>query len=136
MIYSPTAQHALRALIFLARDNGAKPIRVTEIAAAEAIPKQFLSKILHSLRNKGLVKATKGPGGGYMLAKPSSEITVWNVVEAIDGLQNLENRCILGLRECTDTGSCALHYQWKRLREEFTRTIGSMTLEQASKENK
>ena len=132
MIYSPTAQHALRALIYLARHNGDKPIRVSEIASAEEIPRQFLSKILHSLRNKGMVKAVKGPGGGYMLAKPSTHITIWDVVEAVDGAQNLGNRCILGPRECSDQGSCALHEQWKYLRDQFTQTIGSMTLAQAS----
>lgn len=132
MIFSPTSQHALRALIYLAHHDGKGPVRVQEIAQAEGIPRQFLSKILHSLRNQGLVASTKGPGGGYRLAKASDRLMVSDVVEAVDGEMDLEHQCILGHKRCRDETACALHEPWKRLRGQFTATIGEMTLKEAA----
>ncbi|HVP07673.1 MAG TPA: Rrf2 family transcriptional regulator [Candidatus Acidoferrum sp.] len=132
MIFSPTSQHALRALIYLAQHGADGPVRVQQIAASEGIPRQFLSKILHSLRNQGLVVATKGPGGGYALAKAPERVTVTDVVSAVDGELDLERQCILGLSRCHDESACALHEPWKKLRGRFIGTIGAMTLAQAA----
>jgi Rrf2 family iron-sulfur cluster assembly transcriptional regulator len=132
MIFSPTSQHALRALIYLAHHASDGPVRVQEIAHAEEIPRQFLSKILHSLRNQGLVVSTKGPGGGYRLSRPAGKLTVSDVVEAVDGELDLEHQCILGFKQCHDESACALHEPWKRLRKQFAGSIGAMTLKEAS----
>jgi len=132
MIHSPTCQHALRALIYLAHKNSSRPVLVREIAEAAEVPKQSLAKILHSLRNKGLVRSTKGPGGGYQLARPGWEMRVIEVIEAVDGRVDLNSDCILGLDRCNDTAPCALHDYWKRFREQYFSTISDMTLEQAA----
>jgi Rrf2 family protein len=132
MIHSPTCQHALRALIYLAHKNSPRPVLVREIADAADVPRQSLAKILHGLRNKGLVKSTKGPGGGYQLARPGNEMTVMQVIEALDGPVDLSRHCILGLDRCTDHAGCALHAYWKGFREQYAATIAMMTLEQAA----
>lgn len=133
MIYSPTSQYSLRALIHLALKEGKGPVLVRDIAEIEAIPKQFLSKILHGLRNKGLVISTKGPGGGYQLARPATKITVREVIETIEGDQDLSKRCILGLDACNDKLPCALHDSWKVFRTQYTSVIGVVTLAEAAK---
>ena len=132
MIHSPTCQHALRALIYLAHKKSSRPVLVREIAEAAEVPKQSLAKILHSLRNKGLVKSTKGPGGGYELARPGWEMKVIEVIEAVDGPVDLSSNCILGLDTCTDDAPCALHDYWKLFREQYFSTISAMTLETAA----
>jgi len=132
MIHSPTCQHALRALIYLAHKNSSRPVLVREIAEAAEVPKQSLAKILHGLRNKGLVRSTKGPGGGYQLARPGWEMRVIEVIEAIDGRVDMNADCILGLDHCSDQAPCALHDYWKRFREQYYSTISEMTLEQAA----
>jgi len=132
MIHSPTCQHALRALIYLAHRNAPGPVLVREIAEAAHVPKQSLAKILHSLRNKGLVRSTKGPGGGYQLARSGNEMTVIEVIEAVDGAVDLSRTCILGLNRCNDTASCALHDYWKLFREQYFSTISLMSLAQAA----
>ncbi len=132
MIFSPTAKHAIRALIYLAVHDGLGPTLGKDIAASETIPKPFLSKILHDLRIKGLVKTTKGPGGGYELAKSAKDMTVREVVEAVDGPLDLSSTCILGLDECSDEVSCALHEPWKKFRSEFESTIADLTLSEAA----
>lgn len=132
LIYSPTCQYALRALIYLASKEGGGPSLGTDIAKGESIPKQFLSKILHSLRNKGLVVTTKGPGGGYQIARSAEKITINDVVEAIDGKIDLNNVCVLGLDKCSDKESCALHQHWKLFRKEYIEVISTMNLKQAA----
>jgi Rrf2 family protein len=132
MIHSPTCQHALRALIYLAEKNAPGPVLVREIADAAGVPRQSLAKILHGLRNKGLVRSTKGPGGGYQLARPGHTMHLMEVIEAMDGRVELDRSCILGLDVCTDTASCALHDVWKLFRENYVTTISAMTLRDAA----
>jgi len=134
MIHSPTCQHAMRALIYLAHKNSPRPVLVREIAEAADVPRQSLAKILHGLRNKGLVRSTKGPGGGYQLARSGFEMKLIEVIEAIDGPVDLSRHCILGLDQCTDEKSCALHDYWKLFREQYFATISGMTLAQAALE--
>ena len=132
MIHSPTCQHALRALIYLADRNAPGPVLIREIAAGAGVPPQSLAKILLGLRNQGLVKATKGPGGGYQLARPGHAMLVAEVIEAVDGRIELSRACVLGLDRCTDEASCALHDVWKQFRENYYATISRMTLRDAA----
>jgi Rrf2 family iron-sulfur cluster assembly transcriptional regulator len=132
LIYSPTCQYALRALIYLAGHESGGPALGTDIAKEEGIPEQFLSKILHTLRNKGLVVTTKGPGGGYHIARSAEKITINDVVEAIDGKIDLNNVCVLGLDRCSDMEGCALHQHWKQFRKEYIEVISTMNLKQAA----
>ena len=129
MIYSTSTQYALRALIHLAITDRTGPVLVRQIAEAENIPKQFLSKILNTLRNRGLVESTKGPGGGFVLARSRNSIQVSEVIEALDGPGQSDLSCILGLEECNDTAPCALHDAWKKFREEYVKSLTSLTLE-------
>jgi Rrf2 family protein len=127
-MFSLTCQYALRALIHLALHEGAGPVLARDIAEIESIPKQFLSKILHDLRIKGLVASRRGPGGGFFLARPASEITVAEVAEFVDGGEDLTKRCILGLDECNDQQPCALHDAWAVFRGRYAETIASLNL--------
>lgn len=129
MIYSTSTQYALRALIHLAMVGGPHPVLVRDIAAAENVPKQFLSKILHTLRTRGLVESTKGPGGGFLLTRDRKTIRVSEVIEALDGPTQFDRSCILGLEECSDNAPCALHDAWKQFREEYVKKLTSLTLD-------
>ena len=132
MIHSPTCQHALRALIYLAEKNSPEPVLVREIADKSRVPRQSLAKILHALRNKGLVRSTKGPGGGYRLSRAGQSMRVVEVIEAVDGHIELRKACVLGLDQCTDLAPCALHDVWKVFRENYYSTVSSMSLQDAA----
>jgi Rrf2 family iron-sulfur cluster assembly transcriptional regulator len=132
MIYSPTCQHALRALIYLAVRNQSGPALVREIAKESFSPQQSLSKILLRLQKSGLVKSTRGPGGGYNLARPASEIRLIEIIRAVDGSVDLDKVCILGLDHCGEEETCALHAYWSSFREEYNNTISCMTLSEAA----
>lgn len=128
MIHSPTCQHALRALIYLAEKNAPGPVLVREIAEAADVPQPSLAKILHALRGRGLVRSTKGPGGGYQLARPGDQMRVVDVIEAVDGHVDLGGVCVLGLDTCSDQAPCALHDVWKVFRQNYASTLSRMTL--------
>jgi Rrf2 family protein len=92
------------------------------------VPRQFLSKILHQLGQKGLVRSQKGPGGGFTLARSTQELTLSEITVAVDGTQEISKHCILGLELCSDATPCALHDAWKVFRMRYDATIGALTL--------
>lgn len=133
MFFSPTCQYAIRALINLANSNSKYPVLARTIAEEEGIPQQFLSKILHTLSKQGVLVSTKGPGGGYQLASPASEISVFELVKAIDGPIDIDDVCILGLDKCSDVNSCPMHDRWKEFRSYYMKTTHTVMLDQMVK---
>ncbi|MBI5505013.1 MAG: Rrf2 family transcriptional regulator [Deltaproteobacteria bacterium] len=129
-VFSPTCQYAIRALSYLAQhaDNG--PVLARDIAGAEKIPQQFLSKILHQLGLKGLVRSQKGPGGGFALARSPAKISIADISAAVDGVPNAASQCLLGMSRCHDSTGCVLHREWKTFRSQYESRIASRTLEE------
>ncbi len=130
MFFTTVCEYAIRALTHLAVHGNDRPIQVKEIAEAERIPRHFLAKILNQLTYKGLVRALRGPGGGFLLTMPPNELYVKDVVEAIDGFDAIRRRCVLGLDECQDEEPCPLHEPWKEFRETFLNGVSDLTLAQ------
>ena len=92
---SQTAEYALRAVAALA-GNPDEPMVTQRLAEVTKVPAGYLSKVLQSLGRAGLVKSTRGVGGGFILARPSTEITIYDIVQAVDPLQRIRT-CPLGL---------------------------------------
>lgn len=128
-MFSPTAQHAIRAVLYLARRTDSHPVQSHEIAASEDIPAAYLSKILRRLIRSGLLRSTMGPGGGYTLARAADSIHVREVLNAVDELPHLQSNCILGRGKCSDQEHCALHDEWKNVVHAMTEGIGSLSLQ-------
>jgi Rrf2 family protein len=82
---SAKTDYALRAALELAAAPDAKPVKGERIATAQAIPLRFLENILMQLRHAGLVDSRRGAEGGYRLARPAAEVTLADVIRAIDG---------------------------------------------------
>jgi len=85
MRVSAKADYALRAVIELAVIGGESPVKGERIAQAQEIPLKFLENILGDLRHAGIVRSQRGVEGGYWLARPAEEITVAEVVRAVEG---------------------------------------------------
>src|ERR1700729_3514717 len=85
MRISAKADYAVRALVELAAAEGEKPVKAERIATAQGIPLNFLENILGELRHAGIVRSHRGAEGGFRLAKPASEITVADVIRAVEG---------------------------------------------------
>jgi Rrf2 family transcriptional regulator, cysteine metabolism repressor len=85
MKISVKAEYALQAILDLALQPGQEPVRIAEIAKRQKIPQKFLELILASLKQAGFVESRRGAEGGYLLAKPASQICVGEVIRHVDG---------------------------------------------------
>ncbi len=103
---SQTAEYALRAMMCLASHKGAS-LTTQEVAAATKVPAGYLSKVLQALGRAGLIRSQRGLHGGSTLARPANEITVLEVVNAVDPVKRIR-RCPLGL-SAHGNRLCALH---------------------------
>ncbi|HKI34644.1 MAG TPA: Rrf2 family transcriptional regulator [Gemmataceae bacterium] len=85
MKLSRASSYALAALAHLAREKPDAPLASHDMAKAEGTPKRYLLKVLGSLADVGILRSLRGPGGGYRLARPAKDVTLLEVVEAVDG---------------------------------------------------
>lgn len=102
---SQTAEYALRAIVYLAGQGEAQTTQ--QIAEATRVPPGYLAKVMQSLARGGLVQSQRGLHGGFTLLRSPEELTVWDVVEAVDPIQRIHT-CPLGL-EAHGTNLCPLH---------------------------
>jgi Rrf2 family nitric oxide-sensitive transcriptional repressor len=105
-VISQTAEYALRAIVFLG-GNAGRPATTQQIAAATRVPVGYLSKVLRALGKAGLVAARRGLHGGFVLTRSLDDLTVLDVVNAVDPLRRIEH-CPLGL-DAHRGSLCSLH---------------------------
>jgi Rrf2 family protein len=91
---------------------------LSAIAKDQDVPPRFLAKIFQSLAKAGIIKSHRGAKGGFSLARPAVEITVRNVIEAIEGPVNL-NICLVADGECTRDQFCPVHSVWEDAQEKM-----------------
>ena len=127
MLYSTACGYAIRALTHLAGQPTEGFRQLRDIARAEAIPAAFLGKILQDLVRGGLLSSSKGPGGGYALARRAAAITLLAVTDVIDGTADLEG-CASGLGRCSDDMPCPQHERFKPLRVAIKRYLATTTV--------
>ncbi len=85
MRISAKADYAVRAAVELAASSGERPVKAERVANAQGIPLNFLENILGELRHAGIVRSHRGADGGFRLAKPPQEVTVADVIRAVEG---------------------------------------------------
>jgi Rrf2 family protein len=85
MRISAKADYAVRAVIELAAAAGDRPVKAERIATAQGIPLNFLENILGELRHAGIVRSQRGADGGFRLAKPAAQVTIADVIRAVEG---------------------------------------------------
>lgn len=132
MLYSRSAEYALRAVVHLAMLAPGQYALAKTIAADTGIPSHFLAKILQELARDGFLKSSKGPGGGFRLGQPAAEISMLRIVEAVDGAGRFD-RCIGGSEECSDRAACAMHDSWKALRSRIIDYLGGASVADLAK---
>ena len=125
MRISAKADYAVRASLELAAADG--PVKGDALAEAQAIPLKFLENILIELRHAGLVRSQRGPDGGYWLAKPANEISIADVIRAVEGpLASVRGE---SPEELEYTGSAArLQDVWVALRANLRAVLETVTL--------
>jgi len=127
MVYSRSAEYAIRAFVYLAQVPEGKYAMVKNIAEAEKIPAHFLAKILQQLARKGLLRSSKGPTGGFALRVDAEDIHLLDIVESLDGLAAYQ-QCASGLAECNDDMPCSMHDSWVALRQRIMDYLGKNSI--------
>jgi Rrf2 family protein len=112
----------------LARRHEDAPVTLKVVADAQAIPKKYLYSVFESLKVAGLVSAARGVGGGYALAASPVEITVLDVVEAVEGPQVLVD-CVESPGICERSGCCVTQELWQEMSEAVRRALSSTSLQ-------
>ncbi|GMU35048.1 MAG: Rrf2 family transcriptional regulator [Planctomycetia bacterium] len=113
---SQTAQYAIRAMVAIASEDG--PILARQIAKATAIPRPYLSTVLRLAVRAGMLHSSRGRGGGFVLARPAEQLTLFDIVAAFDDVGQ-GPRCPFGLPQCTDAQACPMHEVWKPVSQGF-----------------
>lgn len=124
-MFSQTVEYALRAIVFLA-DKAPVACTTDQIAMATQVPKPYLSKVLQNLGRHEIVRSQRGIGGGVMLNKAPSELTVLEVVNAVEPIERIAT-CPLGLKS-HGTNLCPLHRRMDDALALVEKAFGGSTL--------
>lgn len=127
-MFSASCHYGLQAMFYIAlHSSEEKNVDLNEIAEEQKIPKHFLSKILQLLVKHKLLVSMKGPTGGYKLNRPADEISLLEIVKAIDGL-DIFDQCGIGFRKCNPEKPCPIHPEYKRIRDRVYNLFDEKTL--------
>lgn len=119
---SKRGDYAVRAVLDLARHEGGGRRKSREIAAATAVPPKFLPQILAALVQAGIVLATAGRHGGYRLSRPATEISLLDVIVAVEPPSETR-ACLLWGRACSADLPCVVHDAWSAAQEALNRQL-------------
>jgi Rrf2 family protein len=140
MLFSTKAEYGVRLLVELGRRGDDGPVALASVAEAETLPLSYLEHLVAKLREAGLVSSTRGAHGGYRLGRPAEEITMLEVVEALEGPvapmdcfhADGEGR-VLCSHELDGDRACATKMLWTRVHGGVTRALAGTTLDELVK---
>lgn len=132
VLYSRTCAYAIRALTWLALRQPEGYLLAETLGRETAVPRPFLVKILQQLARHDLLVSARGRGGGFALERPASEITLREIVGAIDG-EAPQRECVLGLSRCNEQQPCPHHDTWQSIGERIDRYLRQTTLAEMSR---
>jgi Rrf2 family protein len=135
MLFSTKAEYGVRLMVELGRRGGDEPIALAAVAEAELLPLSYLEHLVAKLRQAGLVTSVRGAHGGYRLARPAIEISMRDVVEALEGPiapmecfhPDREGRVLCSHELDADT-ACATKLLWTRVQGGVTKALAGTTL--------
>lgn len=134
MVVSAKGDYATRALQDLAIHYDQGPVQIEGIARRQGLPVRYLEQVLLMLKRAGFLRSKRGVNGGYSLAKPPREITLGEVLRAVDGPATPIFCVTAGHRErCPKEGMCALQDVWAEVRDAVSKIVDTTTLEDISR---
>jgi Rrf2 family transcriptional regulator, cysteine metabolism repressor len=136
MMFSTKAEYGVRVMVALARRDGEAPISLAEIADDDGLPLAYLEHLVARLRKAELVDSRRGARGGYLLARPADEITMAEVVAALEGsiapieciTEGTDGSLVCAREAADDEQVCATKLLWTRVRGSIVRTLEDTTL--------
>lgn len=127
MRLSKRCEYGIKAAVRLARKHGQGYVQSKELADTEALPAKFLESILLTLRGAAILESKVGAGGGYRLSRPPDQISVSDLLEALDPGEPVSHTTIIEPKHAT-AGGVALHLVSERIDEAMGQAIGSLSL--------
>lgn len=122
-------EYAIRGVIYLAQQPPGKVSLISEIAEATEAPQTFLAKILQNFAKIGIVNSYRGTGGGFTIGRSAANITLREVVEAVEG-PIVPNRCLIGAGTCERGAECNVHPVWRKVQAQLVQILESVTIEE------
>jgi Rrf2 family transcriptional regulator, iron-sulfur cluster assembly transcription factor len=119
--------YAIRGMVYLAMKPVDQMSLISEMASTIDVSQTLLAKIFQNLSKVGLVKSYRGVGGGFILDRPAEEISLLEIVEAVEGPIVL-NRCLLRPGTCERDAECTVHPVWREVQEKMRDILGNVTL--------
>ena len=126
------SRYGARAIFDLAYHSSGVPVQIKDISKRQQIPQRYLEQIFHKLKGAQIVKSVRGPGGGYLLAKPPEKITVGDIIQAmrepidpvfcVDDEKDTTN-------DCGRADECVTREVWKEAGEKITEFFNSITVD-------
>ena len=128
-LYSKGCEYAIRAFTCVVPSGDQTRFSAREVCKAADIPEPFTRKVLQSLVQAGFLTATRGPQGGYVLTRPPEEVSILEIIKAVDGEDTFDG-CILGLAECDIEHPCPLHHLWSDAKQRLQERLQNITMKQ------
>jgi len=124
------SRYALRALVDIARHQGkdGSPVRRVDIGGREGFSQDYLEQLLVKLRERGIVEAVRGPGGGYKLSKDPRNITVWDIVQSVESKTGYSPCSTDEFIECEHMDHCQCKNIWIRLKRTFIKELKAVSV--------
>ncbi len=130
---SQVCKYAIRAVLYLAERGDSDPLLCKEIASELGVPEQFLAKILQDLVRYKLLVSFKGRRGGFNLLRSTREITLLEIVEAVDG-RVFGQECFLGFTTCSEESPCHVHEEWSEIKLNIMQMLSQKSVQQFADE--
>lgn len=135
MRMSTKAQYAVRAMVNLNLHSDGSPVNLRDISMRESISLTYLEQLFVKLRRGKLVKSVRGPGGGYLLARPAKEIQVDEIIDSVEE-SLVPVSCMDQKHGCACDDQCVTHNVWHGLAERIRQFLASITLADLTEEAK
>lgn len=119
-------RYAVTAMLDLSLNYGVRPITLADISERQGISLSYLEQLFAHLRKQGLVSSSRGPGGGYRLSRSADEVTVLDVISAVD--EKVDTTRCEGKGNCSNGEQCLSHEIWHSLSEQIRSYLASITL--------
>jgi Rrf2 family protein len=134
-MFSKATEYALRATIYIAQKSSEEnKLGIEEIAKAIDSPKSFTAKIMQSLtKDNQVVRSVRGPNGGFYQTDKERKLSLRTVLKVM-GEDEMLDKCVLGLKKCSEVNPCPMHFQYKPIKKEMRTMFVEKTIQQLADE--
>lgn len=137
MKLSTKGRYGLRALVDLALNSEPDAVSISSIAQRQGISERYLEQLMAKLKKAGIITSVRGAQGGYVLARGPQDITIGDVLRALEGnLNAVDCPAILDAGNCTGSEHCAAKMVWKKINDVINQTVNSIRLSDLIEEQK